>query len=97
MVAPAYFIAGRAIYLYRRPGGIRLRTTLDIEEDVLAAVKELAGREKTSVGKVISRILREQLKLSRQILYRNGIPTLPSRGVVVTNEMIEKIREEEGI
>jgi len=78
-----------------------MRTTLDIEEDVLLAVKELARHENTSAGKVVSRLVRKGLtgdvKKARKVEYRNGIPLLPRRGVIVTNEMIDKIREEEGI
>ncbi|HQU93973.1 MAG TPA: hypothetical protein PLK77_16875 [Pyrinomonadaceae bacterium] len=78
-----------------------MRTTLDIEEDVLLAVKELARRENTTAGKVVSRLIRKELagdaKRPRKLEYKNGIPLLPRRGVIVTNEMIDKIREEEGI
>lgn len=78
-----------------------MRTTLDIEEDVLLAAKELARHEKTTAGKIISRLARKGLSgdsnKSRKIKYRNGVPLLPSRGVIVTNEMIDRIREEEGI
>ena len=38
--------------------GRSLRTTLDIEDDVLAAAKELARRQGTSAGQVVSRLLR---------------------------------------
>lgn len=78
-----------------------MRTTLDIEEDVLLAVKELARHENTTAGKVVSRLVRKGLTgdvtKPRKIVYRNGIPLLPRRGVIVTNELIDKIREEEGI
>jgi hypothetical protein len=78
-----------------------MRTTIDIEEDVLLAAKELARHENTTTGKIISRLARKGLSgnsnRSRKIEYRNGIPLLPRRGVIVTNEMIDKIREEEGI
>ncbi len=78
-----------------------MRTTLDIEEDVLLAVKELARHEKTTAGKIISRLARKGLtgdrKRSRKVEYRNGVPLLPRRGVIVTNELIDKIRDEEGI
>lgn len=78
-----------------------MRTTLDIEEDVLLAVKELARHEKTTAGKVISRLARKGLTggtdKPRKMEYRNGIPILPSRGRIITNELIDRIREEEGI
>ena len=78
-----------------------MRTTLDIEEDVLIAVKELARYEKTTAGKVVSRLVRKGLNGEKakagKVKYRNGVPLLPSRGVIVTNELIDRIREEEGI
>lgn len=78
-----------------------MRTTLDIEEDVLLAVKELARHENTTAGKVVSRLVRKgltgQVPKSRKIIYKNGIPVLPSRGRIITNEFIDQIREEEGI
>ena len=38
-----------------------MRTTLDIEDDVLAAAKELARRQGTSAGEVVSRLPRVAL------------------------------------
>jgi len=79
----------------------KMRTTLDIEEDVLQAAKELAQCEGTTAGKVISRLARKGLTggrdKSRDRKYRNGIPLLPRRDVIVTNEMVNNIRDEEGI
>lgn len=78
-----------------------MRTTLDIEEDVLVAVKEIARHEKTTAGKVISRLARKGLSGdiygTKKVESRNGVPLLPRRGVIVTNELIDRIREEEGI
>lgn len=76
-----------------------MRTTLDIEEDILQAVKELAEHEKTTAGKVLSRLARKGLlgDQPRGMRSRNGVPILPSRGRVITNELINRIREEEGI
>ncbi|MBX3266011.1 MAG: hypothetical protein KF762_11245 [Acidobacteria bacterium] len=78
-----------------------MRTTLDIERDVLIAAKQIAEREGTTAGKIISRLAR--LGLTRKsegqtaIEYRNGVPLLPRRDVIVTNELVDQIREEEGI
>jgi hypothetical protein len=82
-----------------------MRTTLDIAEDVLLAAKELARRDGKTAGQVIS-------ELARRGLYRPpsvdaemgpeppdeffGFRPLPSRGVVVTNELINRLRDEEG-
>lgn len=41
-----------------------MRTTLDLDPDVLAAAKELARRRKLSTGRVISELVREALHLA---------------------------------
>ncbi len=38
-----------------------MRTTLDIDEDVLVAAKELARRQNLSAGQVVSQMLRKAL------------------------------------
>lgn len=74
---------------------------MDIEEDVLMAAMELARYEKTTTGKIISRLARKGLENNSpgrpNITYRNGVPVLPQRDEIITNEMVEKIREEDGI
>lgn len=78
-----------------------MRTTLEIEDDILSAAKELAECEGTTAGKVISRLARKGLiggrEQSQNVEYRNGVPLLPRRGVIVTNELVKNIRDEEGI
>jgi hypothetical protein len=82
-----------------------MRTTLDIEDDVLAAAKELARRSHTSAGRVISDLARRALTHSAtasattaqepEALY--GFRPFPSRGGVVSNEKVDQLRDEEGI
>lgn len=77
-----------------------MRTTLSIDDDVLAAVKERARREGRTAGHVVSELLRLQLTRlpGRQVqATRNGLPLLPSRGAPVTNELIDRLREEQNI
>jgi hypothetical protein len=80
-----------------------MRTTLDIEDDVLQAAKELARHEGSTAGRVISTLARRGLNGNRpkskksQFVYRNGVPLLPSSGEIVTMEHIQKIMDEEGI
>ena len=87
-----------------------MRTTLDIADDVLLAAKEVARREKRTVGDVVSMLARSSLlrpssaapggkasKSTAQKLARLGITPLPRRGGIVTEELINRIREEEGI
>lgn len=83
-----------------------MRTTLDIDEDVLAAAKELARAEGKTMGEVISDLARKGLTrpsegfAEAQAGYGGGLnnplfPTLPSRGgPPVTTELIRRIQDE---
>ena len=73
------------------------RTTLAIDDDVLAAAKELAATQGKSVGEVISALARRALRpaeLSRKT--RNGVPLLPvnPRTPRVTSEVVRQLGEE---
>ncbi len=58
----------------------RMRTTLDIDEDVLQAAKELASATGRSAGQVISGLARTALQpAGRPPRVRNGVPLLPKR------------------
>lgn len=79
-----------------------MRTTLDIEDDVLQAAKELAAREGSTAGRVISALARRGLqapagkgRVARSI--RGGVPLLPSRGEVVTLDHVRALMEQEGV
>ena len=79
-----------------------MRTTLDIDNDVLAATKELARQEGKTAGAVISELARKGLSVrggsKRQALKnRNGVPLLPRRKEVITLEKICRLKDEEGI
>ena len=74
-----------------------MRTTLTIDDDVLAAAKGLAARQHKTVGEVISALTRQALKPSttnRQM--RNGVPLLPMRSgsPAVTPELVNRLRDE---
>jgi hypothetical protein len=74
-----------------------MRTTLDIDEDVLEAAKELAKARDTTAGRVISELARQALtsRLAGPAKYRGGFRILPKRGGVITTEMINQLAEEE--
>ncbi|MGQ0541724.1 MAG: CopG family transcriptional regulator [Blastocatellia bacterium] len=79
-----------------------MRTTLDIEDDVLHAAKELARSEGVTAGQVISKLARRGLSLSNGVQKkpsrsRNGVPLLPSRGDVITLEHIHNLMDLEGM
>jgi len=59
--------------------GESMRTTLDIDEDVLQAAKELAEVLGTTAGKVVSDLARKGLAPKRSSAVRNGVPLLPRR------------------
>ncbi len=92
-----------------------MRTTLDIADDVLFAAKEIARREKKSLGQTISELARRAFTqppavngsnpghapsgafLASERLASYGISPLPARGGIVSNELIERLRDAEGI
>jgi hypothetical protein len=75
----------------------RMRTTLDIADDVLLSAKALARRDKTSVGAVISELARRSLLRSvEHPLLNLGIRPLPTRGGVVSNELINELLDDGG-
>lgn len=74
-----------------------MRTTLAIDDDVLAAAKEMAATERKSVGEVISTLARRALRPAAPTRKsRNGVPLLPvnPEGPRVTSELVHQLREE---
>jgi hypothetical protein len=78
-----------------------MRTTLDIEDDVLLAAKDMARRERLTAGQVISRLVR--LALTSRVDQQASAPTvsgfrpLPARGAMVSNDQVNALREGEGV
>jgi hypothetical protein len=78
-----------------------MRTTLDVEDDVLQAAKEIAAKERTTAGAVISRLARLGLRAvagKSEVILKNGVPVFPARdGEIVTLEHVQKLMDEEGV
>jgi hypothetical protein len=78
-----------------------MRTTLDIADDVLQAAKERAKRERKTIGEVISELARRALTTPHEPLSVkepkavHGLKPFPRRGGIVTNELIDKLRDED--
>jgi hypothetical protein len=78
-----------------------VRTTLDIDDDVLRAAKDLARREKKTAGKVISELARRALGAisahpgAREPKALYGLRPFPRRAGIVTNESIDKLRRDD--
>ena len=76
---------------------VPMRTTLAIDDDVLAAAKGLATRQRKSIGQVISALARQALRPpAGRGETRNGVPLLPVRPdtVPVTPELVNQLRDE---
>lgn len=74
-----------------------MRTTLDLDEDVLLAAKELAQLQKKTAGKVVSELVRKALHPVKPPKFRNGIQLLDREpgDPVVTMEFVNMLRDEE--
>jgi hypothetical protein len=73
-----------------------MRTTLTIDDDILAAARAMAEREKRNVGAVLSDMARRSLTQTPVFKTRNGFPQLPvsKPGAVVTTELIKQLEDE---
>ncbi len=75
-----------------------MRTTLDIDEDILNAAKELAARQKVSAGKVLSDLARKALAgagpSGEEIDPLTGFALFPRHGQVITAEFIRALDEQ---
>jgi hypothetical protein len=77
--------------------GISMRTTLAIDDDILTAAKELADVQHTSVGVVISSLVRKALVPSQPAsALRDGVPQFPVQpgSKPVTLEIVNRLRDE---
>ncbi len=85
-----------------------MRTTLDIDNDVLAAAKELARQQNVSAGKVVSQLLRKVLTGQTEnstdsrdaglgVQSVAGFRPFPAGKAVVTNDAVNRLREAEGV
>lgn len=73
-----------------------MRTTLDIDNDVLQAAKEIAAAKNTTAGSVVSDLLRKALATtpsSSDRVLMNGLRVVAPTGKIVTNEMVKELRE----
>lgn len=73
-----------------------MRTTLDLDADVLQAAKEIAEMRNSTTGKVLSELARKALKSPRTSAVRNGVPLLPTHpdAPVITMQRVNDLRDE---
>jgi len=74
-----------------------MRTTLDIDDDVLGAVKELAAYEKKTAGKVLSDLARKSLcpPTTKAPEMRDGFQLISGKRGLVTTELVNRLLDEE--
>ena len=75
-----------------------MRTTLDIDTDVLNVIKTLSQQRGITVGQVVTDLLRQALRAERLGSWetKNGVPLFSQRatGKVVTLELVNQLRDE---
>jgi len=74
-----------------------VRTTLDIDDDVLQAAKELAGNRRKTTGKVLSDLARQALEPRGRQPMRNGVRLLSRRrssSPKPTMDLVNRLRDE---
>lgn len=77
-----------------------MRATLDIADDGLLAARSIALRDGKAIGQVLSELARKGLAASKidptvhSAEALAGFKPLPSRGVIGTSEIIERLDDE---
>lgn len=74
-----------------------MRTTLDLDDDVLEAGRAPAQSQRRTMGAVVSELMRTALRREPATeVNRNGITVLSKRGLAepVTLELVNRLRDE---
>jgi hypothetical protein len=73
-----------------------VRTTLQIDDDVLQAAKELAEFRGVTTGKVLSDLARLGMTPSTNSAVRNGVPVLPRQPGrrKITMKLVNELRDD---
>src|SRR5947209_423684 len=74
----------------------RMRTTLNIDDDVLNAAREIARQRRQTIGKVVSDLARRALVKHETGDMCGGVSLFPvqSDGRMVTLEIVNQLRDE---
>lgn len=73
-----------------------MRTTLDLDDDVMAAARELAAAERRSLGSVVSDLARRGL-LPARVATEGDLPVIrvPAGAPPITPEMVRRALDED--
>lgn len=80
----------------RRHQHLVMRTTLNLDPDVLRAARHLARERGQSLGEVVSELARRGLGPSHEVRYRGDFPVFPVRADAppLTPDMVEEALQE---
>ncbi len=73
-----------------------MRTTLDLDDDVLQAARELADARRSTMGRVVSELVRKALAPEASPRMKNGVPLLPRRATgarTPTMALVNQLRD----
>lgn len=74
-----------------------MRTTLDLDEDLIQYLREQAEDTGRSTGQIASALMRQALETSENQRAHTEFPTFtrpPGQNVVITMELVNKLRDE---
>jgi hypothetical protein len=77
---------------------VLVRTTLEIDDDLLEAMKKIATQQKTSVGRVLSDLARQAIASDEGERVRNGVPLLPrppKGSPPLTMDLVNRLRDKD--
>ncbi len=79
-----------------------MRTTLSLDDDVIAFARSHAERERVSLGEVVSRLARQGILAQDQLHAKLAAPKsrfalLPARGEIITSEHVRRLMDQEGL
>ena len=74
-----------------------MRTTLDIDDDVLQAAKEIGVMRRRTAGQIISEYAREAMIPPDPCEERNGVPIIHRRGPrrIITTADVKRLQEDQ--
>jgi len=74
-----------------------MRTTLEIEDDLVQLARQLAEQQKISMGEVVSQMMRKSLQTAAPSQSRNGVPLIVRRpgAPKPTLTLINQLRDQE--
>jgi hypothetical protein len=73
-----------------------MRTTLNIDDDVLLAVRDLSRQRREPAGRLLSELARRSLLSKAKTGMRDGVPLFPVKpgSQVITLELVSRLRAE---